>query len=183
MEFFSKIDAVFVKIANPILIVLGLAVAFMLAIGILFRAMFGDPVFGMEEIMLICVMWFYMLGATMASRERSHLSADFVRVFTNNHKIWRAASIFSTLVSFVVAIMFATWAYDLFAWGVEKGQTTPVFHIPWAVSQSSLFFAAVCFVCYLVRDLKHEFSGKYEEELQKELKEKEEDPFSAVGLD
>ena len=159
MAFLKRIDAVLVRIIHPILIVIGLAVALMLAIGIFARALLGAPVFGLEEIMLLCVMWFYMLGVSLASRERSHLSADFVRVMSSNPKVRRAADIVATLISLSVAIMFVTWSYDLFAWGVEKGQSTPVFAIPWAVSQSSLFFASILFVIYLLRDLIHELFG------------------------
>ncbi len=159
LQFLRSIDALLVRIIQPILVVIGLAVALMLAIGIFTRAVLGTPVFGLEEIMLLSVMWFYMLGAALASRERSHLSADFVRVMSSNPKIWRAAALFSTVVSLIVAVLFSTWAWELFIFGLERGQSTPVFGIPWWVSQSSLFVASVLFVIYLLRDLVHEIRG------------------------
>lgn len=154
------LDVLVVRIIQPILVVVGLAVAVMLAVGIFSRAVLGKPVFGLEEIMLMSVMWFYMLGAALASRERAHLSADFVHVISSNPKVWRAASIVSTAVSLGVAVMFVTWAWDLFAFGLARGQTTPVFSIPMWVSQLSLLVAAVAFVIYLIRDLIMELMGR-----------------------
>lgn len=160
MKVLRFLDALVLRIINPILAVVGLAVALMLAYGIFSRAVLGKPVFGLEELVLMGGMWFYMLGAVLASRERSHLSADFVHVMTNNPKIHRAASLLATVISLGVAVMFVTWAWDLLSFGLKRGQTTPVFGIPQWVSQASLFVAAVAFVIYLVRDLILELSGR-----------------------
>lgn len=160
MQLLKFVDALLVRIIHPVLIVVGLASALMLAIGIVSRAFLGAPVFGLEEIMLLSIMWFYMLGAALASRERSHLSADFVKVLSNNPRVWRAAALVSTGISLFIAVMFVTWAWDLFAFGFERGQSTPVFAIPWWVSQSSLLVASVLFVIYLLRDLVLEIFNK-----------------------
>lgn len=159
MEILRTLDALLIRIIHPILIVVGLSVATLLAVGIFSRAILGAPIFGLEELMLIGIMWFYMLGAALASRERSHLSADFIKVMTRNQKIWKVAGIASTAISLLVACMFVTWAWDLASWGVKKGQSTPVFGIPWWISQSSLFVASILFVIYLTRDLIQEILG------------------------
>lgn len=159
MRLFTILDTIFVRLINPILIVIGLSVAAMLSAGIFSRAVLGTPVFGLEEIMLLAIVWFYMLGAALASRERSHLSADFVKVLSSNPRVWRGAALISTVVSLGVAVMFVVWSWDLFAFGFARSQATPVFGIPWWVSQSSLLVAAVLFVIYLARDLIQEFTG------------------------
>ncbi|WP_404405198.1 TRAP transporter small permease [Pelagibacterium halotolerans] len=160
MQFLKTLDAIVVRIIQPILIVVGLLVAALLTVGIFSRVVLKTPIFGLEEIMLLSIMWFYMLGAALASRDRSHLAADFVRVLSKNPKVWRAASIVSTAISLGVAIMFVTWAWSLFSFGLERGQATPVFAIPWWVSQSSMFVASILFVIYLTRDLILEITGK-----------------------
>lgn len=160
MGLFKSLDAILVRIINPLVVIIGLAVAFMLAWGIFSRAVLGTPVFGLEEIMLLSIMWFYMLGAALASRERSHLSADFVKVFSKDPKVWRRFSIIATAISLIVAIMMVVWSWDFFIFGFERNQKTPVFGIPWWVSQSSPFFASLLFVAYLIRDLILELRGE-----------------------
>ena len=159
MKLLRTLDSLLVRIVGPLLVTIGLSVALMLTAGIFSRAVLGTPVFGLEEVMLIAIMWFYMLGASLASRERSHLSADFVKVFSDNPKVWRAFSLTATVISLGVAIMFVVWSWDLFSFGWQRSQSTPVFSIPWWVSQSSLLVASLLFVIYLVRDLIQELRG------------------------
>ncbi|SHN05828.1 TRAP transporter small permease [Roseibium suaedae] len=159
MFILKTIDRMVVTLFQPIIILSGLAVALIMVVGVFSRAILGKPIFGLEEVMLLAVMWFYMLGAVMASRDRSHLAADFVNVITRSPRVHRWAAILSTLISLCVALMVVTWTYDLAAWGFQKGQSTPVFAVPWVVSQSSLFVASIFFVIYLVRDLFLEIKG------------------------
>ena len=159
MEILKKLDLILVRVVRVVLAFVGLAVAFLLAFGIFSRAVLNAPIFGLEEVVMLGAMWFYMLGASLASRERLHLSADFISVITSSPKVWRIAKLTSGVISLFVAVMFVRWAWSLFAFGLDKGQSTPVFAIPWWVSQSSLFIAAVFFVLYLVRDLIQSFFG------------------------
>lgn len=159
MQYLKKMDELIIRLIYPVLIFVGLAVATCFAVGIFFRAVLNAPLFGLEELILMAVMWFYMLGAALASRERSHLSADFIRVISQSRVVWRVAAIVSTTISLFIAVMFVTWSFDLMLWGFEKGQKTPVFSIPWVVSQSSLFVASILMTIYLVRDLYQEITG------------------------
>ncbi|GAA3548480.1 TRAP transporter small permease [Zobellella aerophila] len=149
----ATIDAVLVFLIKPVLGLISAAIAFMLALGIFTRAVLDAPLFGLEELILVVAMWIYMLGAVLASRERSHLSADFVQVVCSNPKMIQVMRLLSTLISLLMAVMFVTWSYDLLQWGINKGQATPVFQLPWYISQSSLFVAALLFCFYLIRDL------------------------------
>ncbi|MBR9865616.1 MAG: TRAP transporter small permease [Oceanospirillales bacterium] len=152
LSFIEKVDMLLALIVKPIVVVISLAIAFMLSYGIFSRAVLGTPVFGLEELILMGAMWLYMLGAVLASRDRSHLCADFVQVITDNQRIVTFMHLLATLVSLFMAVMFATWSYDLMLWGLKKGQTTTVFHLPWYLSQSSLFVASTLFIFYLIRD-------------------------------
>jgi len=159
MNKFFVLDSILTKILRPIIVTLGLTVAFMLAYAIFARTVMDSPVFGIEEIMLFCIMWFYMLGAVTASRQRAHLSADFVKVMSKNPVVHQLARIISSIISLVIAIMVVQWCYDLFAWGVDKGQKTPVFGLPQVLSQASLFVASIFFIVYILRDLWCEVKG------------------------
>lgn len=152
-DYFLLIDKIMSAVMKPAVIILSLLVAGMLALGIFTRIIVGSPMFGLEELVLICVMWLYMIGATLASRDRAHLSADFIQVITKNEKIIAASHLLASLISLVMAVLFVTWSHDLFLWALAKKQTTPVFSIPWYISQSSLLFAGLFFVYYIVRDV------------------------------
>ncbi len=149
-------DAVITSIAKPIVFVLGMVIAVAFAGGVFFRSVIGTPVFGLEEIILLSVMWFYLIGAGLASSERSHLSADFIPLIFSNKKIVQAIGLLATTISLILSVFILFWSLDLFGWGVAKGQATSVFRVPWYVSQLSLVVGSLLFIVYLTRDFLHD---------------------------
>lgn len=149
-------DSALTTIARPIVFVLGMVIAVAFAGGVFFRSIVGTPVFGLEEIILLSVMWFYLIGAGLASSERSHLSADFIPLIFSNKKIVRAIALFATTISLILSVFILLWSLDLFSWGVAKQQATPVFRVPWYISQFSLVVGSILFIVYLTRDFLHD---------------------------
>ncbi|MCC4273889.1 TRAP transporter small permease [Marinomonas communis] len=146
------IDKILTMIVIPVVVVLSIAIASMLAWGIFSRSLLNAPVFGLEELVLISAMWLYMLGAVLAAKDRSHLTADFVSVIFKNEKLIAGFAILATTISIVMALYFVSWSYELMAWSLKKAQITPVFKLPWYISQSSLFVGSLALVFYLIRD-------------------------------
>lgn len=151
-----RVDSLLGMIKKTIAVVLSVVIVLLMVLEVITRYVFGEPFFGLEELTLISVMWLYMIGASMASRERSHLKADIVQFIVRNDRALRVITALATLIALVMAVMIAQWSFDLMAWGYRKQQTTPVFAIPWVFSQSSLFFGSLAFVLYLARDLFHD---------------------------
>ncbi|WP_104203355.1 TRAP transporter small permease [Billgrantia saliphila] len=151
--YFAVFDNAVTMLMKIIVTALGIFVSFAMVIGIASRALFNVPVFGLEELVLMAAMWLYMLGAALASRERSHLSADFIQAFSTNQTLHDVMRLIATLLSIVMAIFFVAWSYSLFSWGFERGQVTPVFSIPQYISQGSLLVASVLLLLYAVRDM------------------------------
>ena len=148
----TMIDKVISSVIKPFVVLISIAIASLLSFGIFTRSILNEPVFGLEELILMAAMWLYMLGAVLASKDRSHLSADFIQVFVENQKIISFMHLVATTISLIMASFFAVWSYDLMIWAFEKSQTTTVFQLPWYLSQSSLFVASALFIFYLVRD-------------------------------
>lgn len=151
-----RLDGVLGAAKKTAATILGLAVACLMVVEVITRYVLGEPWFGLEEITLICVMWLYMVGASMACRERSHLRAEVIQVLVKNRVVLSALTILSTLISLIMAVCIVQWSFELVSWGVEKAQGTPVFGIPWVVSQSSLLAGGIFFVIYFLRDLIHD---------------------------
>ncbi|MFD1796420.1 TRAP transporter small permease [Paracoccus aurantiacus] len=153
MDILKKLDILIYQIIRPVVVVIGLGVALLLVIGIVSRSVLGTPVFGLEEIMLLAIMWFYMMGAVLASREGSHLKADLMDVLTDNPKVLRIVGMIATVISILASLAFCYWAMDFLAFSMSRWQTTPVFKIPFWISQVSILLAAILLTAYLLRDL------------------------------
>ena len=78
LNLIDKFDQLVGRFLTPAVIILSLVIAVGMVTGIVARSLLGQPLLGLEEIILFSVMWLYMLGAALASREDSHLSADFL---------------------------------------------------------------------------------------------------------
>ena len=152
----SRLDRALGAMKKTAAAILSLAVACLMVAEVITRYVLGEPWFGLEEITLLCVMWLYMVGASMACRERSHLKADVIQLLVKNQIVLSALTLLSTLISLIMAIFIAQWSFDLVVWGINKAQGTPVFGIPWVVSQSSLLAGGMFFVIYFLRDLVHD---------------------------
>lgn len=171
MDSLKKMDAAILRVIQWIVVVIGIGVALLLVVGIVSRSVLGAPVFGLEEIMLLAIMWFYMLGAVLASREGSHLKADLIDVLTDSPAIRRGAAILATIISILASLAFCYWATDFLSFSLSRGQTTPVFAIPFWLSQLSLLIAAILLTVYLVRDLIQLLQGEIPAEGAAEAKE------------
>ncbi len=163
----SAIDRILYAVIYPLVVLFSLLIASMVSWGVFSRTVLDQPVFGLEELVLLAAVWLYMLGAVLASRERSHLSADFTQIIFSNPKVIHGFHLLAVVISLTMAVFFATWAWDLLAWGLKKGQATTVFQIPLYLSQASLFAGSLMFILYLLRDLLTEllefFQGNHQQ--------------------
>jgi len=153
MRIFKFLDWLLDRIVGPIAAVIGLLVALGFVVGITARSILGIALFGVEELILLAVVWFYMLGAILASKERAHLQADFVPVVVKNVTVIITVRIVATVISIGLAALFILWSHQLLQWALARGQSTPVFSVPMYVAQASLFVAAILMTLYLLRDL------------------------------
>lgn len=147
------LDSLVDRFVRPVLIVLSMLIAGLIVAGIITRSVFGEPLFGVEEVVLLSVMWLYMLGAVMAAKERSHLRADFLPTLIQSQKALAAVQLLASIISLLMATAFVVWSFDLFQWSLHRQQSTPVFAVPWAVSQTSPFVCSVLMVVYVFRDV------------------------------
>ncbi|NND83246.1 MAG: TRAP transporter small permease subunit [Gammaproteobacteria bacterium] len=157
---YDAVDTVLQKIIVPLVVFLSLLVAGGLVLGIVLRSGFNTPMLGLEEIILFSVMWLYMLGAALASRERSHLSADFAATFIRSARWRHRVHLLAGSISLVMVCAFVVWSYDLLAWGLTHQQSTPVFQIPLYLSQGSMFCASILFLFYVTRDMLNDIRGR-----------------------
>ncbi len=153
----DSIDLKLARVIKPIVVVLSLFIAFSMVFGIVSRSVFNTPLLGLEELILFSVMWLYMLGASLASREGSHLSADFINTYVTNKALKRNIHYLTLAISTIAILAFTVWSYSLFEWGITMRQSTPVFQLPMYLTQSSTFIASLLFLFYMFRDIVKEF--------------------------
>lgn len=117
------------------------------------RYSLNSPIWGWEELAMISAIWLYMIGATLAAYEGAHLKTDIMSLWVKNRRNLGIIRVLTALISLVMAGFMAYWSSSLLFWGLEQGQTTAVFGIPYVVAQGSLFVAGILISIYFLRDL------------------------------
>ena len=153
LESIKQFDRIAERFLPPIVVVFSLIVAVGMVTGIVARSVFRQPLLGLEELILFTVMWLYMLGAALASREKSHLSADFLSEYMQAGKARRLVQMLAKLLAMLAVLAFVFWSFDLVHWGFTMEQSTPVIKLPYYLAQSSIFIAALIMAIYALRDL------------------------------
>lgn len=120
---------------------------------IVWRYLLNMPLLWQQELALITVMWLYMMGVAAAGFERSHLKTEIVQVLLKDPRKLRIIEALATLITVVMAGFMVYWSSDLFLWGLQHHQVTPIMGIPWVAAQSSLFLTGILLFIYFLREL------------------------------
>lgn len=150
MEF---IDSIIKKILNVSCFVLSIAVTILMVTEIAARHLFEHAFRGLPEIYLLLVMWLYMLGASLASANRSHLRIGILDQFITSNRSRQIYDLMLAAITFIIMLFFIRWAWGLVAWGIKRPQTTPILYLPWLTSMLSIFVASILITLYGLRDL------------------------------
>lgn len=137
--------------------VLALATTVLVVVLMLFlvmaRYVLGLSIVGLHELILMFALQLYMVGALMASRRRDHLTVEFLAQSLRSPAARARHGAAVSVVTAVAAGFFVFWAWKMFAWGIQRPQTTPAYDIPLWVPQASIMVAAVGCFAYALRDL------------------------------
>ena len=117
------------------------------------RYLLGLPVVGLHELIMLSTVLLYMTGAVIASRNREHLTVNWLsgRILAPRKKALHDLVI--ALLTVVVTCFFIVWAYWMFYWGLQRPQVTPAYRIPLWIPQLAIGFAAVGCFAYGLRDV------------------------------
>ncbi len=72
-----------------------------------------------EELARFCFIWIVLVGATIAVRDGTHFTADFLP-HARSHRVEALARMFADLVVFLVALIFVVWGWPLVQFGLMQ---------------------------------------------------------------
>lgn len=153
LRMFDRFDSRLVKVQKAMAIVFGLIMSVGMTAAIVSRQLFKNPLLGMEEIIVVSGFWFYMVGATLAASERSHLRVEVVPMLIKNKLVVAVIEVFLSVLALFLAGVILYWCFDLLAWSIEKRDILPATKMPSYVPQSSFPLAMTLLTVYFSRDL------------------------------
>ncbi|WP_352400813.1 TRAP transporter small permease subunit [Anaerotignum sp.] len=100
---------------------------------------FGINFIGFEEILIIVVFWLYMTGCSYGTFEKSQITADILEVMLPETLFKKITKLARYALTFLLCIVFTYWGFMLAMWTIQMDTRTPVFRIPVATGQISIF--------------------------------------------
>lgn len=136
------------KITQYLLASLILCVAFGQFVQVVTRYVFQVPVMGLEETLLYPTIWLYIVGATNASRENSHIRANVLEIFLTTKRQHTILAIIGEVISLIVGLWLLIWAWEFTAYAWRVWKESPTLYIPTFYSDVALFVGIALMMLY-----------------------------------
>ena len=107
---------------------------------VLLRYVFKVNLFGMDEIILCFVFWFYFFGGVNGSMEDSQIRADVASTFIKNPKITWILRLVTRCIEISVLLFLFVLSVQLFITNCQRMPTTQGLKIPYIVPQFAIVF-------------------------------------------
>ena len=116
---------------------------------------------GYEELLIMVAFWLYMVGCAHGSYEKSQIRADIIEVMLKENLFKDIIRILREVVTVVLSLWFAWWAWNLILYAVDIGTVTSVYRIPMVIGYSSIFFGVGFMAFYNIVYMIGEFKKMY----------------------
>ncbi len=135
----------------------GLFISFAMFVQVLLRYVFSAPLFGIEEISVLVVSWFYFIGSSYCVHDKSDIKVDILFLFVKSPRIRMICHKFSLVVSMITAGILFYYTLHYALWMAEAHVTTPTFMISQNVGFSAIVVGSALMIFHLFNQLLKEF--------------------------
>ena len=147
-----------IKIQRFIIIVMAAGTTLVVGGAMILRETVGVNFIGFEEILIITAFWLYMIGCGHGTYEKSQITADILNTLMPECFVKDLINFIKSVLSCVLSIVFMIWAVKFAQWAIEMNLQTPVFRVPMALGQGSIFIGMILTtfynIVYLYDDVK-----------------------------
>jgi len=105
----------------------GAFIIFTIFIQVVLRYIFSAPLFGLEEIALLVVSWFYFIGAVYSIYKESYIKADILSLIVKSPRIRKRFNITSLILATVATLLLFFYGLKYALWSSRAHVVTPHF--------------------------------------------------------
>lgn len=150
-----SVDAI-VRGEEATLIVTGILVTMAIFVQILLRYVFHSPLFGIEELTLIVVSWFYFIGAGYSVHKGSYIMADILPLVVKNQLLLQRFKVACLLFGMVGAAILGCVAVEYCQWAAGAHAVTPTFMLSTNYATASMVAGAGLMVMHFAMRMMRE---------------------------
>jgi TRAP-type C4-dicarboxylate transport system permease small subunit len=136
------------KTQTVIMVSAGIIVTLIISVEMLLRFIFDSDIKGYEEIVLMIAFWLYMIGSSYGSYEKSQITADILNIFLKEGKAKSLIGLTGSALTLGLGLWFNIWAFQFLQWSLEMDTRSPVWRLPTALGESSVFVGLTLMTFY-----------------------------------
>lgn len=136
--FFSAGAKALISAQRWILFICCVCVVIGLFAQVILRYVFGTALLGLSEIILIPTLWMYFIGASYASAQGTHISANVLQAYIGNVRAKAVIRAIVAVISLVVGLVLSWWACLYVDHSLNRPGHTSVFELPLISVQSAV---------------------------------------------
>ena len=130
MKVFNVLAAVLEAVQQYIVMFTGMASCLLIAVAAFMRYVLQVDFYGSEELIMLTAFWLYFMGASLATREDSHISADLICSLMKTPRQRRILKTIQHAISLAISVLATNWAYIYIAWSLARNPKTAVLKFP-----------------------------------------------------
>ncbi|MBM6590583.1 TRAP transporter small permease [Brevibacterium sp. RIT 803] len=120
---------------------------------VILRYVFETTMLGLSELILIPTLWMYFIGASYASAQRTHISADVLQSYIRNRRVKGAIRAIVAVISVAIGLILSWWAFLYVEHGLSRPKSTSVYEIPLITVQVAVLVGFVLMTFYTAVNL------------------------------
>lgn len=162
----SKAELGLRKVYQFLIFLSGLAILLAMMATVLLRYVFKMDLYGIDEVILAVVFWFYFFGGINGSFEDSQVRADVVgTLFKNNLKLQHYLRIVTRIIEIIAIIFLIVMSISLLITNFQRMPVTTGLKIPYVIPQMGVALGFILMLFYSVGHLVKQLGTSPEEEV------------------
>lgn len=149
----KNIYRVIVAVQRVICYICAIALPLIITYQVILRYVLKAPLMGIEELMTFFIIWLYMMGGSIASEQRSHISCGILTLYIKKEKTMAIFNCCNNLFSMIVCIWLTRWAFWYFTYSFKLWKTSDILKIPMFFGESAMFIGLVFMLFFGILEL------------------------------
>lgn len=125
---------------------------------VILRYVFETTMLGLSELILIPTLWMYFIGASYASAQRTHISAEILQSYIRNSRVKGVIRAIVAAISLAIGLVLSWWALLYVEHALARPKSTSVFEIPLITVQAAVLVGFVLMTFYTAVNLYSEIT-------------------------
>ena len=139
----QKVLAVAVCLIVPVIIVTQVFMRYVLKV----------PLMGIEELLTFFIIWLYMLGGGVASRERTHISCGILTLYMKKPLTIKIFNVCKALFGCICGAWICRWGWWYITYSAKLWKVSDLLHIPMVIGEGAVFVGFALMLIFGLEEL------------------------------